>query len=79
MESILLNFFHSLIRQKGLSRPESTGLRHIAFEVDNLNEVIKHLNTKNIFAEQIRIDDLTNKRFTFIFDPDNLPIELYEK
>lgn len=61
------------------SRPESTGLRHIAFEVDNLNEVIKHLNTKNIIAEQIRIDDLTNKRFTFIFDPDNLPIELYEK
>lgn len=64
---------------KRLSRPESTGLRHIAFEVDNLNEVIEHLNKKNIIAEQIRLDDLTNKRFTFIFDPDNLPIELYEK
>ncbi|MES2396878.1 MAG: VOC family protein [Bacteroidota bacterium] len=62
-----------------LSRPEATGLRHLAFEVDNLNTVIEILKKKNIFAEQIRIDEITNKHFTFIFDPDNLPIELYEK
>ena len=33
----------------------------------------------NIIVEGIRIDEITGKRFTFIFDPDNLPIELYEK
>lgn len=62
-----------------LSRPEAAGLRHLAFEVDNLNTVIEILKKKNIIAEPIRTDEMTNKQFTFIFDPDNLPIELYEK
>ncbi len=61
------------------SRPEATGLRHIAFEVDNLENSIEILNKKNVFAEPIRIDEFTNKKFTFISDPDNLPIELYER
>jgi glyoxylase I family protein len=62
-----------------ISRPEATGLRHIAFEVDELDVVIETLVKNNIIAELIRIDELTGKRFTFIFDPDNLPVELYEK
>ena len=62
-----------------LSRPEATGLRHLAFEVDNLGNAIELLKKSNIIAEQIRIDETTNKHFTFISDPDNLPIELYEK
>lgn len=60
------------------SRPESTGLRHLAFEVDNLDLVISYLKAHNIEAEPIRIDEFTNKRFTFIADPDDLPIEFYE-
>lgn len=64
---------------KRISGPEATGLRHIAFEVDNLDTVIQALNENNIVAEPIRIDEITGKRFTFIFDPDNLPVELYEK
>jgi glyoxylase I family protein len=64
---------------KRLSRPEAAGLRHIAFEVDNLDDVIKVLKSGNVFAEQVRTDEITGKRFTFIFDPDNLPVELYEK
>lgn len=62
-----------------LSRPEATGLRHIAFEVDDMAVAIAHLKTNNIAFEEIRIDEYTNKKFTFISDPDNLPIELYEK
>ena len=62
-----------------ISRPEATGLRHIAFEVDDLDIVIKTLNKKDIVAEPIRTDEITGKRFTFIFDPDDLPVELYEK
>jgi len=61
------------------SRPEATGLRHLAFEVDNLEHAIEHLNQNNIVSEPIRIDELTGKRFTFFSDPDNLPLEFYEK
>ncbi|KTC86873.1 VOC family protein [Legionella brunensis] len=62
-----------------LSRPEATGLRHLAFEVDNLHGVVKNLLMMSVPAEAIRRDEITAKNFTFIFDPDNLPIELYEK
>ncbi len=62
-----------------VSRPEATGLRHLAFEVDDLETVISHLEKFNIESEPIRIDEFTEKRFIFIADPDNLPIEFYEK
>ena len=61
------------------SRPEATGLRHLAFEVDNLEEVIAHLAQFGVAVEPIRVDEITDKRFTFTSDPDNLPIEFYEK
>jgi glyoxylase I family protein len=61
------------------SRPESVGLRHIAFEVDNIEDAIQHITSHNIIAEPIRIDEFTGKRFTFFADPDGLPIEFYEK
>ncbi|OXA93090.1 SMU1112c/YaeR family gloxylase I-like metalloprotein [Flavobacterium hercynium] len=61
------------------SRPEATGLRHLAFEVINLDETIDFLNSKKIVSEPIRIDETTQKRFTFIADPDDLPIEFYER
>lgn len=64
---------------KRVSRPEATGLRHLAFEVDRLEPIIENLLKHNIEAETIRIDEFTGKRFTFITDPDALPIELYEK
>ena len=35
------------------SRPEATGLRHLAFEVDNLDNAIELLKKSNIIAEQI--------------------------
>jgi glyoxylase I family protein len=61
------------------SRPEATGLRHLAFEVDNLLLTTQYLAEKNVFYERIRIDEFTGKSFTFIADPDDLPIEFYEK
>lgn len=60
------------------SRPESTGLRHLAFEVGDLDETIRYLDSKRVISEPIRIDEITGKRFTFIADPDELPIEFYE-
>ena len=61
------------------TRPESAGLRHLAFEVDNLDKVIVYLANHKIDVEPVRIDEITNKRFTFIADPDKLPIEFCEK
>ncbi|KKO90363.1 hypothetical protein AAW12_14725 [Sphingobacterium sp. Ag1] len=62
-----------------LSFPEAAGLRHLAFEVDNLDLELNKLEKAGVSHEGIRIDELTNKRFTFFFDPDQVPIELYER
>ena len=64
---------------KRVSQPEAQGLRHLAFEVDNIEEAVAELNSKKIQVEPIRLDELTGKRFTFFNDPDGLPLELYEK
>ena len=64
---------------KRLSRPEATGLRHIAFKVDDLEKMLDFLREKQVEFEAVRRDEHTDKRFTFLFDPDKLPIELYEE
>jgi glyoxylase I family protein len=61
------------------SRPEACGLRHMAFEVDSVEDIVVELTSKNIDVEPIRIDEFTDRKFTFIADPDGLPIEFYEK
>lgn len=61
------------------SQPEAVGLRHLAFEVNNLEEAIFHLSEYDVVTEHIRVDEFTGKRFTFFNDPDGLPLELYEK
>lgn len=60
------------------SRPEACGLRHLAFEVDDLEDSVAYLKRNNVVAEDIRVDEHTGKRFVFFSDPDGLPIELYE-
>lgn len=61
------------------SRPEATGLRHLAFEVDDVAAAVLHIQSHEIAIEPVRIDEFTGKRFTFFADPDGLPIEFYEK
>lgn len=61
------------------SRPEACGLRHIAFEVIDLDASILDLSKKGVITEPIRTDEFTGKRFTFFSDPNELPIELYER
>jgi glyoxylase I family protein len=53
-------------------------LRHLAFEVEDIQSSVAHLNQHGVITEDIRIDEYTNKRFVFFADPDGLPIELYE-
>ena len=54
------------------SRPEAQGLRHLAFAVADLQG-------HGVVTEPIRTDELTGKRFTFFADPDDLPLEVYER
>ncbi|ASW44361.1 MULTISPECIES: SMU1112c/YaeR family gloxylase I-like metalloprotein [Eubacteriales] len=63
---------------KRLTRPEACGLRHLAFKVNCIEDVIKELKGKGIETEPIRIDEFTNKKMTFFQDPDGLPLELHE-
>lgn len=62
-----------------VSRPEARGLRHLAFEVDDISQEVESLKTMKVEVEPIRVDSFTEKKFTFFADPDGLPIELYEK
>jgi len=62
-----------------VTRPEACGLRHLAFEVENVEQTAQKLRSKGIELEPIRVDALTRKQFTFFRDPDDLPIEIYER
>ena len=61
------------------SRPEAAGLRHLAFEVDDVAAYADYLQQQGVGCEPIRIDEFTGKQFTFFNDPDGLPLELVEK
>ncbi|SHL76534.1 SMU1112c/YaeR family gloxylase I-like metalloprotein [Chryseobacterium polytrichastri] len=60
------------------SRPESCGLRHLAFSVESVSEKRQELMDKGLSCEEIRIDEFTGKEFFFTQDPDQLPLEFYE-
>lgn len=59
--------------------PEACGLRHLAFEVPDLDAEIKDLAAQGVACEPVRVDECTGQRYTFFADPDGLPIELYER
>ncbi|OXM87264.1 SMU1112c/YaeR family gloxylase I-like metalloprotein [Paenibacillus rigui] len=58
--------------------PEARGLRHLAFEVDDVVKAAEELEREEIEVEPVRIDPVTGKKYTFFKDPDGLPLELYE-
>ena len=60
------------------SYPEALGLRHLAFYVEDVEAMVTKKKKKGIKTEPIRIDDYTNKKMTFFFDPDGLPLEIHE-
>ncbi|UZX56062.1 VOC family protein [Yersinia ruckeri] len=60
------------------SRPEACGLRHLAFQVDDIELSIQQLKSAGVTCEPLRLDPYTHSRFTFFQDPDGLPLELYE-
>lgn len=62
-----------------VNRPEARGLRHLSFEIDDIEKAVRYLTEKGVVTEPVRTDEITGKRFTFFTDPDKLPLEIYEK
>lgn len=60
------------------SYPEAKGLRHLAFLTDDVEAAAKELKQKGVEVQDIRVDELTGKRFVFFYDPNGQPLELYE-
>jgi glyoxylase I family protein len=61
-----------------VTQPEAVGLRHLAFEVEDVHRAAVALAGHGIVVEPVRVDPYTGKQFTFLSDPNGLPLELYE-
>ena len=61
-----------------IPNPEHSGLRHLAFKVDDVEAVLKKFDELGIPHEELRYDDFDNKKMAFFFDPDGLPLEIHE-
>ena len=72
-DELLLEVFIDPNHPARVTNPEALGLRHIAFVVESLEEVMSIVE-----CEEIRTDWF-GRRFTFTKDPDGQPIELKEK
>ena len=60
------------------SYPEAQGLRHLAFRVPSVADVVAWLKEHGIECEPVRTDTYTGEAMTFFHDPDGLPIEIHE-
>ena len=58
--------------------PEYSGLRHLAFKVEDVEAVLKKFDELDIPHEKLRYDDFDNRKMAFFFDPDGLPLEIHE-
>lgn len=72
-DGLLLEVFIDPNHPARVGGSEAMGLRHIAFMVDSLEEVMR-----DVKCEEIRTDWF-GRRFTFCRDYDGQPIELKEK
>jgi glyoxylase I family protein len=61
------------------TRPEACGLRHLALRVPDVPAAREELLAQGVTVEELRLDEITGRQFAFCFDPDGLPIELYQE
>lgn len=59
------------------TQPEALGLRHLAFQVEDVAAAAAWLNSRGIDTEPIREDLVNGGAMTFFRDPDGLPLELH--
>ena len=61
-----------------IPNPEHSGLRHLSYKVNDVEEVLEKFDELGIIHEELRYDDFDNKKMAFFFDPDGLPLEIHE-
>ncbi|WP_105202414.1 VOC family protein, partial [Streptococcus suis] len=61
-----------------MPNPEHTGLRHLAFQVADVEACLEEFDRLDIRHEVLRTDDFDGKKMAFFFDPDGLPLEIHE-
>ena len=61
-----------------LPHPEHTGLRHLAFKVEDVQACLAEFDQLGIPHTELRVDDFDGRKMAFFFDPDGLPLELHE-
>lgn len=70
---VKLEIFIDNTHPSRVTNPEALGLRHLAFEADDVDYVWR--NVKKYNPEPIRIKE-NGKKVFFVKDPDGLPIEI---
>ena len=63
---------------KRLTYPVAKGYRHLAIKTTNIEEDRNYLISQGVKVEEIRQDEITDRKMLFFYDPDDLPIELHE-
>ena len=54
-------------------------LDYLGLDSKNVKKTVEWLKEKKVACEEVRMDPVTGKPFTFFKDPDGLPLELYEQ
>ncbi len=53
-------------------------MRHLALAVPDVPTALAELRARGVRTEELTTDEHTGKQMAFFFDPDDLPLELYE-
>ena len=77
-EEIEIELFIKSDAPKRLTYPEAKGYRHLAIKTTNIEEDRNYLISQGVKVEEIRQDEITDRKMLFFYDPDDLPIELHE-
>jgi len=64
---------------ENLKDTKNIGMKHLAFEVENIESFLEKNRKYNLRKLTPIKPGTTVKRYLFITDPDNIPIELFEK
>lgn len=73
----IFQFQDHIEKKDDLSNLKVIGLKHIAIQVENVNEKFKELKNGGVDIDE-PIKGTTCAWFCFLRDPDGIPIELYE-
>ncbi len=64
-------------KDPNMNRANQIGFRHIAFEVDNIDDVVHSMKDKGIkFLSEINTYPKTGKRLVYLWGPDSILLEL---